>query len=393
MAIPTQFSVAKSRKCPIANPTQPVDDAIALTAESVSFVSGASALPVKAVGEINVPSELTAQAVGSIDNASLFSALSIGTINNPSLVTAETASPVGDANALTTKSAPIIANPSPASTESQPNLNAPSVFTPRAGTQTAPNFPLNHARILYDNVLFEASNVYATSGQTPGNARIPNTWQRWTFGNGGEIVFEMPVQYQIDTVCIGSHNLSGSDYTIGVEWSPNLTGTLWYALAPGKTPLNNDAMMFYFSGGTVGARRIRVLCSGTGVDRYIGYISAGISLQMQRPFFNGHTPINESDVTEYYSSRTESGNIIGQQIRRKGFETGAEWQNIDDGWYRTYFAPFKQVAKLRPFFFAWNLLEYPDDVGFCRIAQDISAPMQNGTTIKRSISMNMLGAD
>jgi len=113
---------------------------------------------------------------------------------------------------------------------------------------------------------------------------------------------------------------------------------------------------------------------------------------MQRPFFNGHTPITDSDVTEYYSNRSESGEIIGQQIRRKGFETQAQWNNIDDGWYRSYFAPFKQYVKTRPFFFAWNLLEYPDDVGFCRINQDIRSPIQNGSTTKRTVNMTLLGA-
>lgn len=139
----------------------------------------------------------------------------------------------------------------------------------------------------------------------------------------------------------------------------------------------------YHKTSKVNVRRVRVIVSGGG-DFEVGYISAGTALQMQRPFFNGHQPYTDSDVTEYYSNRTESGEIIGRQIRRKGYETTYEWQNIDDGWYRDNIPEFKEYAKIRPMFIAWNLLEYPKDVAFGETTGDIASSMQNGTRTKRS---------
>lgn len=312
-------------------------------------------------------------------------------IDAPSVVSSAPELTIALPSAATAQSEPTIDAPSTATAESEPSINTPSTLTANAGTQTSGNFPLNHARILYNNVLFNYTDVTVTNAQNGAFALTPNTWQKWTFTGGNTITIELPAAIDIDTICIGAHNLGSKNYTVGAEWSPDLVSG-FTPLTPGKNPDTDAPLMFHLNGSTVPARRIKILLATGTTSAGIGYISAGISLQMQRPFFNGHTPITDGDVTDYYSNRTESGEIIGQQIRRKGFETSADWQNIDDTWYREYFAPFKQEAKLRPFFFAWNLLEYPNDVGFCRIAQDISAPMQNGTRTKRSISMKLLGA-
>lgn len=278
--------------------------------------------------------------------------------------------------------------------ESTPPAQPP---TPVVGTKVTPPFPLHHARILYDNVLEDYSGISATSNviNFPAvDAVKPNTYESWRFSTSDatlSIDFG-GVNKNIDMLCIGSHNLNRAGATVEFWYAETFGGTFVQfgsAISPAFT--ENQSIAFY-SETAVSAAEIEIRITGASGVPKIGYISAGVALQMQRPFFNGHTPISDADVTEYYSNRTESGEIIGQQIRRKGYETSAEWQNLDDGWYRQYFAPFKEAAKLRPFFFAWNLLEYPKDVGFCRIAQDISAPMQNGVNITRNVSMNLLGA-
>lgn len=390
MAIPTQFSVTSTRTAPISNPALPEYPPQVIDAENVSIVDGANVLVSLASGAIDTPTEATAQPAADIDSAVTIPAESQAAVDTPTAASAQAAATIDNASALPAESAAAVDTPTTATPESVGAIDTPTALTANQGTATTPPFALNHARILWENLLTNYVSVAQDSGQTPANALTPNTWQRWTFGGGGSITITLPANVDIDTVCIGAHNLSGSDYTVGATYDTTTTGS-FVAFATGKTPTTNSAIMFHRT-TSVSVRRLRITCSGTGAGRFIGYISAGLSLQMQRPFFNGHTPITDGDVTDYYSNRTESGEIIGQQIRRKGFETSADWQNIDDTWYREYFAPFKQAAKLRPFFFAWNLLEYPNDVGFCRIAQDISAPMQNGTRTKRSISMNLLGA-
>ena len=531
MAIPTQFSVAKTRKCPIANPTQPVDGANPLTAEGIGFISGASVLPAKSAGDIGAPNELSAQPIEGIDNASLFSALSNATIDNPSIIVAEPAAPVDvaselnaepstgvdapsftivdriqynfinsddgwtannatltpGANALTvqmtgadlqllksgfsssdksknilwirikctsaTVSGTVSAftlnsnhgftsqfsvksdvitftqgvnfnvylnlgeiqdylvdgmtslriDPFEGSLETfevdhiilgryetdiiardEASIDTPSALTPNAATPTSGPFPLNHARILYNNKLFGYESVTSVKG-VPLNALTPNTWQRWIFDSSATssgIRVDLPAAVTMDCICIGAHNLGAIGATVSITYSTD--GTTFVDWAPDFDVGGRAAIMSY----TQTPKQVKAIQifiqAGTTATGYIGYISAGEALQMQRPFFNGHQPYTDADVTEYYSNRTESGNIIGRQIRRRGYETTYEWQNIDDAWYRYNIPVFKDYAKKWPMFVAWNLLEYPDDVAFGETTGDIKASMQNGTRTKRT---------
>lgn len=254
-----------------------------------------------------------------------------------------------------------------------------------------PPFPRNHARILYDNKLFSYSTITASSGTGSENVVKPNTWERWNFTNDGSesITIEIADIIQVDTICIGSHNLGDIGGLIEVYYDTDVDPGGLVKIGQ-FTPTDNSALMLHVDTALTTGRIQITLTGGNTINGYIGYISAGIALQMQRPFFGGHTPITDGDVTRYYHNETESGNIIGQLIRSQGYQTKADWQNINDDWYRTYFAPFKQTAKLYPFFFAWNLNEYPLDVGLCRINQDIQAPYSGKRTM-RSISIDLMG--
>ena len=385
MAIPTQFSVTNKRSAPIANPAQPIDGANPLTAESIGFISGAATLPALSGGSIAAPSELTAQSIGDVDSASLFGALSVGTINNPSIVTAESVAPVDNATLVTAKNAPSIATPSTATAENQPSIATPSALTARPSTLTIPPFPLNHARILYENRL-ESLDASSSSipGSSPINAIKPNTWERFNniSGGNGYVRFDMSATRGVDTICIGAHNAGSKGYNFIAYYRETVSGPL-IQFSTGVTPDTDAPIMFHIN-TLVSAKVIEIYFNG-GLDLFsIGYISAGVALQMQRPFFNGHQPYTDSDVTEYYSNRTESGEIIGRQIRRKGYETTFEWQNLDDEWYRANIPAFKESVKTRPMFIAWNLLEYPRDVAFGETTGDISTSMQNGTRTKRT---------
>ena len=368
MAIPTQFSVANKAKRPIANPDVAQDLANVISAEAIGFISGASSLPSKATSETGSAVIIDSEAAPGQDSAVI-----IGAQSTPSQ---------GEASALPVIAQPDIDNASAATTQNAPAFSAPSVIAPKSGTAIAPPFPLNHARILYNNLLVNTSLSTDAAGSTPSNSRIPNTWQRWQFtANTKYIDFQFGSLTNIDTICIGAHNISDSGSLYRILYSPNTTGSFIQLVE--KTPSTNAAIM-YHRDSLLAVRRIRVQISGADAFKDIGYISAGIALQMQRPFFNGHQPYTDSDVTEYYSNRTESGEIIGRQIRRRGFETSYEWSNLDDEWYRVYIPAFKQAAKISPFFIAWNLLEYPDDVAFGETTGDISTSMQNGTRVKRS---------
>lgn len=358
MAIPTQFSVANTNIAPIANPPLAKDLPKVIEAEEHSLVDGANIIPSLSSVGVSAPQEMTAETAVVIANPSTKTAQGKLSINAPVEKTAQ-------GKAI-----------SP----------APSVLTPKAGTLTTPPFPLNHARILYDNKLIgaSASSDISTGEGSPSYATIPNTYQSFYGSGSGYLRIDINFDSFPDTVCIGAHNLGSKGYNVTPYYRETATGPL-IQFAAGVTPTDNSPIMFHRSDRP----KVRVVSlffvpTSTSNTFKVGYVSAGVSLQMQRPFFNGHQPYTDSDITEYYSNRTESGEIIGRQIRRRGFETTYEWQNIDDNWYRNNIPAFKDYAKKWPMFVAWNLLEYPSDVAFGETKGDIKASMQNGARTKRT---------
>lgn len=389
MAIPTQFSVTETLRTPIPNPNTELDTPIESVPVSAPLFDGAGL-----INSLSVPSG---------DAPTIYSAESIVVLDTPSTATGESAQPLELPTAANDIDAPTLDAPTAANDVSVPTLDAPTAATAesitldtpstlnaKVGTATTPPFALNHARILWDNLCFTGTTYSSVSGLSHTLAIIPNTYQRFdnSAGGNGYIACKWSTNQDIDTICIGAHNAGGKSYNFIAYYRETIGGSL-IQFAAGKTPTDNTPIMFHRS-NSVNVKTIEIYYSGGTLPFYIGYISAGIALQMQRPFFSGHTPITDGDVTRYYHNETESGEIIGQAIRSQGYQTQADWQNIDDTWYRTYFAPFKQAAKTNPFFIAWNLLQYPDDIGFCRINEDISAPYSGSRTL-RSISMKLLG--
>ena len=268
------------------------------------------------------------------------------------------------------------------------DLSTPTALTSAALDPTTPPFALNHARILYDNLLVGSSTT-STGGSNSAYTLIPNTFQGWTFtlASTQAIVFILPVNQSIDTVFIGAHNLGGT--TVSCWYDDDESGT-FTSFAASKSPTTDSAIMFHV-GTSVSARIIRILISGaTGLDYKIGFVSAGIAMQMPRPFFSGHNPMSDNKQHRYYDAWTETGQMVGRSKRSVQLTGEFSWDNVPDAWYRTYMPAFKESATRFPYGIAWNLLEYPDDVAMAFTDEDISAPY-SGTRNLRSISFSARG--
>lgn len=399
--LPTDFKVTKTRTCPIASPPFPLarpkpknaEDASSSPKPSliesiiVDFLESPDVIDAKQPASITNPNEATPRDEADIDVPSNATAENKQDVNAPSVKSAVAVSDLPVPAQATAEDAATVATPSNKTVLAKQNAPAPTTLTANPATPTVPPFPLNHARIQYDNVLFNNSSVFVSGGLNGNFAIIPNTFQRWEFSATGSdsITITLPANIDIDTVAIGAHNLTGAD--VDFEYSAATTGS--FINIETKSIVTDNSAMAYLS-SPVSARRVRItVVNGVG-SLYIGYISAGESLQMQRPFFGGHTPITDAQVTELYTNRTETYNAIGRDVRRRGQENSASWKYIDDTWYRTYLEPIKETLNKFPFFFAWNLLEYPDDVGFCELTQDIQAPY-SGTRSLRSLEIPMRG--
>lgn len=262
-----------------------------------------------------------------------------------------------------------------------------SLLTPIAIDPELPPFALNHARILYDSALIGSSSSTSVLGANSSFPLIPNTAQRWTATGNATVSYTMPANSNIDTICVGAHNLSSGNYTVDAYYRDTIGGTL--IAFDTITPTNDNAIMFHIN-SAVSARVIEVhITNGAGAV-FIGSIYAGVALQMQRPFFVGHTPAVLARKADYFSSMSESGNFIGVEVRRRAIESGASWANLSDAWYRSYFVPFLDSAEVIPFYFAWNLLEHPTDVAYCKNITNVS-PSYSGTRDLMTVDIPLVG--
>ena len=340
---------------------------LVIPASATPVIVGAETIPASAVPVIVAPE-------------------SIPTNATPVIVTAESVPLSALPVAVTAESIPTNATPTIVTAESVPTTALPTALTAIALPSSTPPYALNHARILYANLLL-GSAVATTSGANGSFTLIPNTADRWTLTDTGSITFTLAANVDMDTVCIGAHNLGSNGFSVHVQYSDDLvSGFLSFKAI--QSPTDDTAMMFH-NAAPHDVRRLKITVTGTG-SVFLGSIYAGIALQMQRPFFAGHTPITLSASTSRYSSMSEGGNFIGEQIRRIGYSTSADWSNLENAWLRLYFKPFMIHARTLPYYFAWNLLEEPLDIGYCKTSEDIK-PAYSGVRNLLDVSFKMVG--
>ena len=215
---------------------------------------------------------------------------------------------------------------------------------------------------------------------------IPNTYERYRPGNGTFTVkFQMASPSLIDFVGIAAHNAGthngGTD--ILVEYATTIGGAL-NTIEDVVFPDNNAKMILF---PAVTAAEIAITFSTvTGLE--LGVIYAGKALEMLRPIFGGHSPIDLSSVVQYQSTTSESGQFLGRNINRLGLATDFSWQHLDDVWYRDNFQPFVESAKRLPFFIKWRPDLY-DVAAFGYTTSDIKPSNMGGGSKLMAVSISV----
>ncbi|AIM40725.1 hypothetical protein N22_023 [Idiomarinaceae phage 1N2-2] len=354
------------------NPSEILSPEIIESLEAAG-IDAASLIQSIQAAQIDGANEIQAVAASEIDEANELIAVSPEQILAPEQISALSAANIDAVNVINAVSAATLDAPNALSAEQAPNIAAPNTLT-SIPDNLEPPFPLNHARILYDNLLADSDTTSA------GRLTLsPNTYERAISSGAGSITYTMPQNRNIDCVAIGAGSWVGVEAQIQTS---NTVGGSFVTRAT-VTPDNNRPIIAIFN--SVSVRRVRVIFAGVVT---VGVVSAGIALQMQRPIFGGHNPITMSRQTEYQSRRSESGNFVSRNIIREGLNGQYEWSNLTDNWVRQYFDPFILSARKLPFFIAWRPEDYPDEVAYAWTTGDIS-PNNIGTRNLMSVSMDV----
>jgi hypothetical protein len=260
-----------------------------------------------------------------------------------------------------------------------------SIVLDITGYTIGDNFPLNHARILWDMV----EGTIVADGTNADFAANDYTAQRWALEAGeNNWTLTLPQNTDIDTVMISAHNLSGCDVTI--RTSPDLvtafTDRSTLSLVDNSTiaALFNDG-----AGDPISVRRLQINVD-EGLDKLVGIIRAGTALQMQRPFYQGYSPIKLNRVTEGQQEFSETANWLGRTEKRVGVKTTYSWAHLSAAWYRANFEPFARTIPLSPFGIIGNPTKMPEDIAWASTSMD-AAPVNTGPRDLMSVELNVIG--
>lgn len=250
----------------------------------------------------------------------------------------------------------------------------------------AGNYPLNHARILYD---FWEGDQEDPQGENPEYAANDYTYQQWQMkedSNHWHKTTDTPTE--VDCLFFAGHDLAGK--TCSVETATTSGGS-----RSTKTtfvfPDNSPTMILFNDGSgdpyTVGELKLNF---PEGDEGSVAIIRLGKALQMERPFYAGHTPLLKGRNTTGDQSFSDTGQWLGRTEKFLNYSTTYKWNNLETEWYNETFQPFSDTVPLHPFAIAGNPLRMEDDVGWCWANSDLT-PSKSGTRALMSVSMDVKG--
>lgn len=211
--------------------------------------------------------------------------------------------------------------------------------------------------IYYDNILTEYS-----SDQNASLAVNGLTYDYWQGPNLGDntLVFNglsKPANY----FAIAGHNLAG---TLVLLHSSQGLVSLY-------SPPNNAPFAVRFSGVSSPSWTITTDRSD-GMAR-ISVLQIGTYMELERGMWAGHSPLTLNQSTDYQNSVSDTGQLLGRKIVRRGARGRIRVDNLSSDWVRDKWQPFADHARKRGFFFQHNQDQFPTEVAYCWSTDDASA--------------------
>ena len=252
----------------------------------------------------------------------------------------------------------------------------PVILSPSI-VQNGAAVPLSHARIGWRTLTRDATLTFtggAAEGFPADAVQRATTWERWKPASlPASLTFDAGSGVTADYLGIAAHTLGSSANTVTLEYSAD---AVTWAEVETLNPGSDEPVMLLF--GDIAARYWRLTVSGASVP-VIGVVYIGEVLAMERRIYGGHKPVTLSRETEVRPNRSEKGQFLGRYIKRQGYATGYEWDNLTPDWYRVEFDPFVAAARTYPFFISWYPLKYANEVAFGWTTTRDIQPSNTGT--------------
>lgn len=256
--------------------------------------------------------------------------------------------------------------------------------------------PTNPERINGNNPLIGIDNLVTASNMTATtqdadfplvNLANPDTYNYWKATSNATQVLTLDTGVEepddVDYLAVAGHNLAGRSVLVEAY-----TGAGWETVVPEAIPANNDPLMFRWQPN--GLAQVRMTIDGGDDAAQIAVLYIGKLLVMQRRVYVGYTPYPFAKETKVTNNKSENGHFLGRILLQESINNDVSFSNLTPSWVRTYFKPFIEEAKTRPFFWAWRPESYPDEVGFSWLRGD-PQPQNSSPNGRMSVTMQLGG--
>lgn len=191
------------------------------------------------------------------------------------------------------------------------------------------------------------------------------------------LTLSLPAARQVNSFGIYKHNLSDLGLNVALEYATNAAGP-WTELIPASSVVDNATIYRVSATGAL-AKYWRVVISGhagASLTAIIGSLFIGESLRLFGGPEGGFIAPDQAINDVYVNSKSDGGDFLGRSVIAKAGKGGHKMSAVDSDWVRENWEPFRKAANKHPFFYSWDAVNYPQEVGFCEVER-MSQPRYN----------------
>lgn len=187
----------------------------------------------------------------------------------------------------------------------------------------------------------------------------PYTWWRAAAAGTSYLTVDCGSAAAADCLAVIGHNLLSAGALISLETS--LDNAAWTQRLAPFTPTSNRAFLRPFV--RVYARYWRIKIVTAAVAPQLAVVMIGERIDFPFPP-DSFAPYSES--VEVESTRSKTGNPLGEVVRYFPVDVKPVFSHVDRVWVEETYRPFREdYSRYRKFFFwAWDTDTYPDQVFF-----------------------------
>lgn len=243
------------------------------------------------------------------------------------------------------------------------------------------------AQILYQNVFRLATPTYSgleVAGFEAANAYDWRDFSLFTPATAAVLEVTIPAT-EIDSSCVWWQDdfVAGDPNAVVVveAW----TGAAWVAFTTHNKNSGDNAS---WRDASAALTATKVRCTFTGTDN-IRQITVGKRLLFPMGQWKSIAPPKLLHGVVVENVISVNGSILGRNLRRIVKSGDIKLNYLSQTWVRDSWNPFAIHASRYAFFWRWNPVSYPTEVGFC-VADKIEAPTNSSPPPLMEVSMPLL---